>query len=110
MAWVWPPQTSISVHGRVAIAGDRGGEAAGGVGVAILVEELHCALRLAPSSASMLADPLEMREDAAGLGLVDDGDGEADMDEHVVADLGLGRVGEVDLLDDAAEIDARRCA
>ena len=42
-----------------------------------------------PSSASMSPIAREMLEDAAGLGLVDDGDGEADMDEHVVADRGF---------------------
>ena len=54
-----------------------------------------------------LADVREMLEDASGLGLVDHRDGEADMDEHVIAEPGLRHEGEVDLLDDAAEIDAR---
>src|SRR5581483_8923050 len=49
----------------------------------------------------------QMLEDAPGLDLVEDGDREADMDEHIGADTGLGRVGEADLLDDTAEIDAR---
>ena len=33
---------------------------------------------------------LEMLEDLRGLGLVDDGDGEADMDEDVVAEPASG--------------------
>ena len=49
----------------------------------------------------------EVLEDAAGLRLVENRDGEADMDEHIGADPGLGRIGKVDLLDDAAEIDPR---
>ena len=39
------------------------------------------------------------------LRLVDDGDGEAGMDQHVVADLRLRHIGEVGLLDDAGEGD-----
>jgi len=46
-----------------------------------------------------------MLEHARRLDLVDDGDGEADMNQHMVADHGLGREGKVDLLDQAAEID-----
>ena len=46
---------------------------------------------------------VEELEDLRRLLLVDDADGEADVDEHVVADLRLGHVGEADLLDDAAE-------
>ena len=49
-----------------------------------------------------------MLEDAVRFRFVDHRERKADMDEHMVADRRLRCVGEVDLLDDAAEIDARR--
>ena len=101
MAWVWPPQTSIKVQGRVTVRGDRRGEAPRGGGVAIFVAELHGA----PARSASSPISRKVVEHARGLRLVDHGDGEADMDKHVVADPRLGREGEIDLLDDAAEID-----
>ena len=39
--WVWPPQTSMSVHGRVTVAAICVEQRAGDVVVAVLVEVLH---------------------------------------------------------------------
>lgn len=47
-----------------------------------------------------------MAEHARGLRFVEDGDGKADMDQHIVADPRLRDIGQLDFLDDAAEIDA----
>src|SRR5208337_3963699 len=47
----------------------------------------------------------EIFENALRFGFVNDADSEADVDENVFTDLGLGSVGEIDFLADAAEID-----
>ncbi len=41
--WVWPPQTSMIVHGRVAVCGMPSTSAIAIVVVAVLVEVLHAA-------------------------------------------------------------------
>ena len=102
MAWVWPPQTSISVHGRVTVLRDRLGQAPGRSGSRYSSRNFMAA---SSSASSSVADLAQVGEDPRRLGLVDHGDGEADMDQHMVADRRLGHEGEVDLLDDAAEID-----
>lgn len=51
-------------------------------------------------------DLIEVFENSLGLGLVDSGNREADVDEHVVADLRFGSVGQVDFFHDASELDA----
>ncbi len=110
MAWVWPPHTSIDLPRPRDGARDRLGEALRCGGIAVFLAVLHVtAFAARPTSASS-SSPISRRclEYLHGFALVDQADGEADMDQHVVADLGLRHVGEIDLLDDAAEIDARR--
>ena len=98
-------------HGRVSIAAIAVGETPRGGGIAIFVAELHDGgLHVGGELGFDVADRGKVLEDALGLRLVDHRDGEADMNEHIVADSGLRREGEVDLLDDAAEIDTRPCA
>ena len=43
MAWVWPPQISMMVQGRVTVRGDAVQQGAGQGGVAEFVEVLHVA-------------------------------------------------------------------
>ena len=38
--------------------------------------------------------------------LIDDAEGKADVNNHIVADFGFGNVGETDFFDDAAKADA----
>ena len=56
-------------------------------------------------------DAAHLREQLEGLPgrlLVDDRQGEAHVDEDIVAGPGLGQVGEGDVPEDAAEVDAAR--
>ena len=119
MAWVWPPQTSMSDQGRVVMraiscaylcaasasryssryfigggGGCRGRDAWGG-------RRDACATFFKFAQLLHLAQILE---DLLGLGFIHAAEGEADMDDDVIADLGLGHVGEADFLEDAAEI------
>src|SRR5579862_8837609 len=98
MVWVWPPQISMIVHGRVTF------------------------WRIAPANCSAAfwsryslrnfteflfqsAHLLKVLEDALGFVLVDDADGEPDVDQDVLPDFGFGSVRQVDVLTDAAEVD-----
>ena len=47
----------------------------------------------------------QFAEDAEGFGGVEEGHGEADVDEDEVADFGVGEIGEGDFLEGAVEID-----
>src|ERR1700739_4746688 len=97
MVWVWPPQISMMVHGRVTF------------------------WRIAPASCSAAfwsryslrnfteflfqsAHLLKVLEDALGFVLVDDADGEAHVDENVFSDFGFGSVRKIDVFANAAEI------
>src|ERR1700757_2563260 len=94
MVWVWPPQISMIVHGRVTF------------------------LRIAPASCSAAfwsryslrnfteflvhrAHFFQDLENALSFLLVDDADGKSDVNQNIFADFGLGRVREVDLFADA---------
>jgi hypothetical protein len=46
----------------------------------------------------------EILEDLLGLGFVNAAEGEADVDDDVIAELGFGDKSEADILEDAAEI------
>src|SRR6266576_4014093 len=98
IVWVWPPQISMIVHGRVTF------------------------LRMAPASCSAAfwsryslrnftefllhrAHFFQHLEYTLGFFLIDDADGKSHVDENILADFGLGSVCEVDLFADAAEID-----
>ena len=70
--------------------------------VAVFVEVFHGD---GSSELVELVHLFEELEDALRLGLVDARQGEADVDEHVLADLHLGHVLQADALADAAEID-----
>ena len=72
--------------------------------VAIFIAELHGSAPDGPTNSASSPISSQVGEDARGFHLVDHGDGEPHMHEHIVPDVGLGRKGEVDLLDDAAEI------
>src|SRR2546423_926889 len=52
-----------------------------------------------------LADLLEVGEDAAGLGRVDPGDGDAGVNEDVFARNGFGNAGETDAPPDTRKLD-----
>ena len=93
---VWPPQTSMSVHGRVVTRRDLAEDLGRHAPVAILVEVLHGSAL----GHFELAELTELLEEAVGpLGLlgVDLAEGEADVDEHVVAEAGLRQMLETDL-------------
>ena len=102
MVCVWPPQTSMIVHGRVTVR-------------AIAAASFRAASPSRYSSRYFMTDGslqlvelvhlLEEREDPPRLVLVDPREGEADVDEHVVAGPDLGDVLEADALGDAAEVD-----
>ncbi len=103
---VWPPQTSIIAHGLGGDGVDLVEQRPGEVGVAELVEVLHGrasfagpAGRLAgfggerePVAELLLEDPelLEGREGSLGGRLVEPLDGEADVDDDVLADRRRG--------------------
>src|SRR5512143_881620 len=106
--WVWPPQISISVQGRCAARA-----------IAARAPRAACWSRYSSTKRTASApaaarrrrgvEPLEVAhggEDLvhpARLGLVDLGDGEADVDDDELAGEDVRRVGEADLLDHAAE-------
>ena len=71
--------------------GERRGEAGADAGLTIfkLAQLLHLA---------------QILEDLLGLRFVHPAEGEADVDDDVIADLGFGDVGEADFLEDAAEV------
>src|SRR5579871_6648344 len=50
------------------------------------------------------ADLPQVFKNALGFCLVDDADGESDVDENVCADFGFGSVGQIDFFADAAEV------
>src|SRR5579863_2033386 len=98
MVWVWPPQISMIVHGRVTF------------------------WRIAPANCSaafwsryslrnfteFLLQPahlFQVLEDALGLVLVDHADSEPDVDQDVLPDFSFGCVRQIDVFADAAEID-----
>src|SRR5271165_2432713 len=98
MVWVWPPQISMIVHERVTFP------------------RIACAscsaafwsrysLRNFTEFLFQASEFFEVLEDSFGLGLVDHTDGETDVDEDILADLGLRSVGQVDVFADAAEVD-----
>ena len=92
--WVCPPQTSMSAHGRVAAALDLVSRRARERRVAELVEVLHDAsallarVRRRPTELLLEhAELVEQRERLERRGLVELGDGEAGVDDRVVADV-----------------------
>src|SRR3974377_2385944 len=62
--------------------------------------------RTAGSSVQQFAHLAQLLKDLGGFSPVDHGEGKADMDEHVIVDPRLRHEGEIDLLDDPAEINA----
>src|SRR5579864_8957804 len=98
MVCVWPPQISMMVHGRVTFWRIAPANCSAAFGSRYSLRNFteflfHC------------AHLLEYLEDALGFVLVDDADGESDMDENVFPDFGFGSVREVDFFADAAEVD-----
>ena len=63
--------------------------------------------RGAPRSSSSASSSISLQipEHLVRLFLIDPAEGEADVDDDVIANLGLGHVGEAGFLEDAAEID-----
>src|SRR5579862_2360580 len=97
MVCVWPPQISMMVHGRVTF------------------------WRIAPANCSAAfasryslrnfteflfhgAHLFKVLEDALGFVLVDDADGEPDVDQDILPDFGFGCVRQVDVFANAAEV------
>src|SRR6266511_1661155 len=111
IVWVWPPQTSMRVHGRVVAAwiSSSRRRARTGSGTRRGTSRRH--LPAGQGDADLLLDGVahgaEHVQGALRLRLVDLADGEADVDDHVVADLGPGNVGQAGLLADAAVLDHR---
>src|ERR1051326_6912822 len=98
MVWVWPPQSSMMVHGRVTFwriaAASCSAAFASRYSLRNFTEFLfHC------------AQLFEVLEDAVRFVLVDDGDGESHVDENVLSDFGFRRVRQVDFFANAAEVD-----
>ena len=101
-------------------AGDFVGVFVRGLGVAVFVEVFHAAAGAggggegmgqaggtpAPlsSSSAQLLHFAQILEDLLGLGFINPAEGEADVDDDVIAELGFGDVSEADFLEDAAEV------
>ena len=102
MVCVWPPQTSMMVHGR----GHRAAMAAASLRAA-RVSRYSSRYFMADGDLEFvqLVHLVQEFEDALGLRLVDRVEGEADVDQHVFADLRLRHMFQADALEDAAEID-----
>src|SRR5579872_188163 len=98
MVWVWPPQISMMVQGRVTF-------------LRIAVASCSAAFGSRYSLTNFteflfyISHLLEVFEHALGFFFVDHADGEADMDENIFADLSFWRVGEADFFANAAKID-----
>ncbi len=111
--WVCPPQTSMIAHCPVVAAWIRSSRPRARPGSPNSSRYLTAPTppggRPVRPAELLLedAEPLERRQGLAGRLLVQPLDGEADVDDDVLADLRLGEVGEADLLADAAEVDLR---
>ena len=111
--WVWPPQTSMSVHGRVVTAAcDLGEQLPRERRVAVLVEVLHGGVLSAAgrrssaelgSSASPIARRISRIRCASASSTRERAKPTWTM--HVVADAGLGTYSRQTSLADAAEVD-----
>src|SRR5262252_11159573 len=93
---VWPPHTSMIVQGRVTLR-------------SMAYTSFRTARASRNSSRYFIEFPqllhrVQKLEHAARLGLVDLGEGKADMHEHVIAGDDVGDVVEADALRDAAEV------
>src|SRR5271157_3899136 len=98
MVWVWPPQISMIVQGRVT----RLRMAWASCSAAFWS---RYSLRNFTEFLFQRAQFREILEDALRFGFVNDADGETHVDEDVFADFGFGSIGQVDFLADAAEVD-----
>jgi hypothetical protein len=98
MVWVWPPQISMMVHGRVTFWRIAAASFSAAFGSRYSLRNFTELLFHRPHL-------LEVFENAFRFFLVNDADGESDVDQDVLADFGFGSVGEIDFFADAAEID-----
>src|SRR5438270_2982948 len=97
MVWVWPPQISMIVHGRVTFCRIVAASFSAALGS-------RYSLRNFTKLLFHRAHLLEVFEDALGFVLVNHADSESNVDQDVLADFGFGSVGEVHFFADAAEI------
>ena len=85
MVCVWPPQTSMMVHGRVTVRAMAAASFRAAVAVAVFVEVLHGDGTFSSSSWFISSRNAKTRP---RLGLVDPRQGEADVDQDVLARSG----------------------
>src|SRR6266498_856991 len=97
MVWVWPPQISIIVHGRVTFWRIAPANCAAAFWSRYSLRNFTKLLFHRPHL-------FQQFEDALRFSFVDDADGESYVDENVFADLSLWRVSEIDVFADAAEV------
>src|SRR5208337_4162860 len=97
MVWVWPPQISLMVQGRVTFLGMAWASCSAAFWS-------RYSLRNFTELLFQRTQFLEILKDALRFGFINHADGEAHVDENVLADFGLGRVGQVDFFAHAAEI------
>ena len=118
MEWVWPPQTSMMAQGRVTVRRMSSKQTLGELGVAEFSRYFMRRLsrfplrqsvaRSAHGFAELFLDEADLAEQVERLhgGLfVEPRDGEADVDDGVVAHFDFGHVGQAGFLDDAAEVE-----
>src|SRR5579864_7599534 len=98
MVCVWPPQISMIVHGRVTFLRIAATSCSAALGSRYSLTNFTELL-------FYVAHLPEVLEDALGFFLVDDADGEADVDQDILADLRFRRVSKVDVFADAAKVD-----
>ena len=100
--WVWPPQTSISAHGRVTVAAMSSSSRRGEHRVGELVEVLHAAAQLAVEDArpSRIRARVSWADSSSSRVMA-----KPTCTIVVLADLQVGHVGQADLLAHAAEVD-----
>src|SRR5512140_1010934 len=98
IVWVWPPQISMIVHGRVTFWRIATANCSAAFGS-------RYSLRNFTEFLFYCAHLLEYLEDALCFVLVDHTDGESDMDEDIFSDFRFGSVGQTDIFANAAEVD-----
>src|SRR5579871_2807874 len=98
MVCVCPPQISMMVQGRVTFWRMAAASCSAAFGS-------RYSLRNFTELLFQSAHLFQVLEDALGFVLVNDTDGEPDVNQNIFADFGLGHVGEVNVLADAAKVD-----
>ena len=102
IVWVWPPQTSMIVHGRVTVRAIGAASFRAASPIAVFIEVFH---ERAPSvSSSWFMPSRNSNTRRASVSSMFD-QGEADVDQDVIVDHDVGDVLQTDALENPAEID-----